>query len=43
MEEGMAETAVGYPEEEVSPHHSARIDQPEAVNILLQVDAAAGL
>jgi hypothetical protein len=39
----MAETAVGYPQEEVSPHRPARIDQPKAANILLQVDAAAGL
>ncbi len=31
----MAETAVGYSEEEVSPHHSAGIDQPEAASILL--------
>ncbi len=31
----MVETAVGYSEEEVSPHHSAGIDQPEAASILL--------
>ncbi len=35
MEEGISETATGYPEEEVSPHHSAGIDQPESASILL--------